>query len=329
MPSQTALSATIAYLRFPLRLDHRGALRDTTSCPHCLGVRIQKWGSFAGRQRFRCKDCRRTYSTFTNTPLRYLKRVERWRVFVWCMDGRLTVRRTGALAGIDKNTALRWRHRVLDHWRMEPHRRLRGSVAVDEFWMPLNEKGQRRLFRPVRRHGHAPGRRKLGVERVSLLAAIERDGDAPRDMWIGCSDARVLGASDYRGLLGRRLGHVHEVSSRRGPLCALALFARRMGVAYRTETVHRAESVAWIGAELAHWLGPFRGVATHRLDNYLEWFRRDQPPLGNRVGKWLSPTSPADRARGRLHRGGSASARREWRHERHHAQRRARAPGPE
>ena len=76
MSSQAPLASIIAYLRFPLRAEHRGGLCAGVQCPHCQRSRIQKWGGFAGRQRFRCRDCRRTFSTFTNTPLRWLKHPE-------------------------------------------------------------------------------------------------------------------------------------------------------------------------------------------------------------------------------------------------------------
>ena len=299
MFTQRPLVSTIAYLRFPLRPEHRGRLCDGTACPHCDRTRIQKWGRFSGRQRFRCRDCRRTFSLFTGTPLRYLKRVERWRAFLWCMEGRLTLRRTGVMVGIDKNTALRWRHRVLDHWRIEPHRRLRGSIAVGAFRLPLNEKGCRRLGRRPRRHGHAPGRTNPDPERIGLIAAIETDaGDAP-GWWIGCTDLRVPSRSAYEDLLGPRLGFVQEMVADGGSLSALARFAGGAGVAYRREQRGcRRESVARLGCELRRWLRPLRGVATHRLDNYLEWFRRDG--IGAVVAdgwRTLASTHPADRAR--------------------------------
>ena len=276
MSTQASLSSTIAYLRFPLRGEHCGGLCDGSRCPHCPGTRIQKWGRFGGRQRFRCRDCRRTFSTFTGTPLRYLKRPQSWGAFLWCMDGRLTVRRSGAIAGIDKNTALRWRHRVLDHWRLMPHRRLRGAIAVGEFWMPVNEKGSRRLTRRARRHGHAPGRAMAGLARIGLLAAIETDCGGT-DQWIGISDVRVLGQADYASLLGPRIGHAVEIVGDRGPLCPLASFVRGRNVAYRWERSQGNASVSRLRLELRRWLSPLRGVATHRLDNYLEWFRRGGP----------------------------------------------------
>jgi len=299
MPTDANLAATIGYLRFPLRVEHRAALCDGSHCPHCDGVRIQKWGRFLGRaapedpraapedpraapedprsarQRFRCLDCGRTFSTFTRTPLRYLKRPQRWRGFLWCTEGRLTLRRTAAVLGIDKDTALRWRHRLLDHWRREGHPRLRGRISVGEFTMPLNEKGSRRLRRAARRHSEPASRKGPEAELVPLVAAVQEDG---RDLSIQRITRLPPGRADYASVLVPLLGHVEEVASWRGPLCPLAAFAREMGATYRIEQrAPRETNLFRLRRELRRWLRPLYGVATRRLENYLEWFRRDRP----------------------------------------------------
>lgn len=295
MPDRTPpadLAATIAYLRFPLRTNDRGGLQGGSACPHCKGRRIQKWGRFAGRQRYRCRDCSRTFSTFTATPLRYLKRVHRWRAFLWCMDGRLTVRRAAAVLCVDPSTSLRWRHRLLDHWRMEPHRRLRGSVAIGELWIPQNQKGSRRLQRPPRRRGLAPGRSRTGAERVGLIAATE----AARDLvWIARTHVDALRRSDFDEILAPRLAHVTEIVGYRGPLCALAGFARSVGAEYRRASWGSPpDGVPALRLALRRWLKPLRGVATRRLENYLEWFGRSSR---GRVGVMCGDVPAANTSR--------------------------------
>ena len=302
--SQSPIASTIAYLRFPLRLEHRGRLRDGIDCPHCHQTRIHKWGQFAGRQRFRCLECRRTFSTFTGTPLHYLKRPERWRAFLWCMEGQLTVRRTGVVVGIDKNTALRWRHRTLDHWRREPRRRLRGSIGVGAVWLPQNEKGSRRLARGARRCGYAPGRNREGVAWITLLAAVETGDRGTADHWIGRADTHILRQGEFAALLDSRLGCVHEIVGGRGVLCPLARYAASLGAGYRPQGGGEAASVKGVRLQLKRWLRPFRGVASHRLDNYLEWFRR--AGAGWRTA--LSPTVHADRDVASRDRGASPPA---------------------
>jgi len=228
------------------------------------------------------------------------------------MEGRLTVRRAASVLDVHRNTALRWRHRLLDHWRLEPHRRLRGRIEVGELWLPLNEKGSRCLLRLPRRHGYEPGRTGEEVQRVRLVVAMQtvtlpapignRDPHTPaaRDAAAAAMHAnaplatdpgidRILelsiqrcgmshpGRFDYLALLGSRVVEVDEIVATRGPLLPLVGFARSLGVAHR-----RQRHDYWNGGmyriqrELRRWLRPLRGVATQRLDNYLEWFRRDR-----------------------------------------------------
>ena len=69
---------------------------------------------------------------------------------------------------------------------------------------------------------------------------------------------------------------VKEVMGFRGPRCALAGFARRIGAEYRPDP----RSMSFLPYELRPvrhrlkgWLRPFNGVATKYLPNYLQWFR--------------------------------------------------------
>lgn len=275
--SATSLSTTSRYLRFPLAVDHRTPLQDGSSCPHCRAVRVQKWGRFAGRQRYRCGDCGRTFSTFTGTALHYLKRSERWTHFLWCVDGRLTVRAAAVHLGVNKDTALRWRHRLLEQWRRESRPRLKGRIVIGDFCMPHSAKGARfpPPQRPPRRRGEPWTFASAQTGPVTVLVAWER----PRAMIIESVGARRLVSGDYDERLAPRLRDVEEIVGCRGPACGLAAFSHRVGARYRAEIrSFFPREVFLVRRQLRAWLRPFRGVATRRLDNYLEWFRRRGPP---------------------------------------------------
>jgi predicted RNA-binding Zn-ribbon protein involved in translation (DUF1610 family) len=47
-------------------------------CPHCGGDAIHRWGQAGGRPRYRCTNCRKTFSPLTGTPLAGLHHRDRW-----------------------------------------------------------------------------------------------------------------------------------------------------------------------------------------------------------------------------------------------------------
>ncbi|RWT35756.1 IS1595 family transposase, partial [Aeromonas caviae] len=49
-------------------------------CPHCQAdaTQLASWGWSRGLRRYRCKQCRRTSSLLTKTPLARLRKAEHW-----------------------------------------------------------------------------------------------------------------------------------------------------------------------------------------------------------------------------------------------------------
>lgn len=270
MATTTPLDYTVRYLRFPLLEAHRSPVQDGSSCPHCGGRRISKWGRASSRQRYRCRDCSRTFSTFTGTALYRVKRPDLWRRFLWCMDGRLTVRASAAVLGVDKDTVLRWRHRVLEQWRRQPKPRLKRRLVIGEFSVPHSAKGDRRLSRPARRRGEDWSFPSIQTGPVMVLVAWE-SGTA---LLLRSVPGRVT-SRDYDRIIAPRIWTLAEIVGAGGDSCAVAGFARRLGVTYTSERrSFEPAQVFLVRRELRAWLRPFHGVASRRLDNYLEWFRR-------------------------------------------------------
>lgn len=261
--------------RFPIELFRRLRFGPGLFCPRCGGVSVQHWGRFGWRRRYRCRDCERTFSDFTGTPLAYLKRVDRWRPFCRIFHQAHTVRHTARLLGIHPSTAFRWRRRLLAGLRRTEIPRLGGRVSVGETWFPFSRKGSRSLDRPPRK------RRFEGLSSETdpvwvVLAADTRGALAGATAGATRPELPIL-----RDVLGGCFEPNSVVLSRAGKYGGPARLAREEGLGWEQERgilperrsdgdPEPAPLLAW---RLKRWLRRFRGVATRYLDEYLVWFR--------------------------------------------------------
>ena len=269
-----ALDETVSTLRELRDARFHGGL----CCPHCRSVRVQRWGTFSGRQRYRCGKCRRSFSDLTLTPLAYSKRPELWRRFAGCMLESLSVRASARRLGIDKDTAWRWRHAILSCHDGLVGNRFHGVVETLERSLALNRKGQRQLAEPRRR---APGRRRHGSidsARVWILFGRDRGDGLGAVVVPGHRPGRLA----YEALLEPARA-IQTLVSPFGAFSPAGTFAISRGIDYvRLPGEGRAqqlashfhlENVLRFERDFRGWLRRFRGVGTIYLPNYLTWHR--------------------------------------------------------
>lgn len=280
-------------------------------CPRCKGQRPQRWGRFSGRQRYRCRDCGRTFSDLTATPLERTRYPLLWPRFCALLLKGVSVRDCGRQLGIDKDTAWRWRHRILTDLRIMDPPAMRDIVELHETTFAHSEKGSRRLRdayglpRPPRRRGAGRGLR----HRRAWVLLLQGRSTTCRAEYVG---ERRPNARRLLELLDE--GAVREVRGVLcpwGPLSAYGRFCRARGIPF----VHVSRTVSVIDfrrlrvpvretkdGEIAQDDGScvtappalgglaslrqardmerrlrlalrrFRGVATKYLPNYLRWF---------------------------------------------------------
>ncbi len=242
--------------------------RRSPPCVHCGASRVQRWGHFSSRQRYRCTACHRTFSDFTGTPLAHLKLLDRWPAFFECIQASLTVRSTGRLLGVDKDTAFRWRHRLLADLDASDTTTLHPSAVLIETWFAHSEKGSRSLDRPPRR------RRALHRNQITpVWVLVARDPSGRL-----ASGVVGLHRPTHDDLAALLLPHLHphaELVSTIGYYGAPARMADNTGHAHRRVQHHDPEfrPVRDCVLGLHRWIRRFRGVATRYLDNYLAWHR--------------------------------------------------------
>lgn len=270
---ETPLDAILAFFR-----DARFA--DGLRCPRCGNARVHRWGSFSGRQRYRCRGgCGRTFSDLTGTPVSYLKKLTLWPAHARCLADAACLRVVARRLGVHVSTAFRWRHRALDGLRAHDGESLRGSIEISFEWFVESRKGERGFERAARSHGiryhWLPG-----VPRRRVLVCVDRR----HHVVTALLDGEQAPPEELARHLRARLEGCPTVIAAERSWGPCRLFARGAGVPYANARPPRDRlgagvavhvRTAWAyGRRLKRWLVRFRGVATRYLPNYLIWHRR-------------------------------------------------------
>ncbi len=82
-------------------------------CPRCGAESPLRYGRVRGQQRWRCVACKRTFGALAGTPLVGLRHKSEWQEFGKALSRGLTVAEAAIRCGIHRNTAFRWRRRLL------------------------------------------------------------------------------------------------------------------------------------------------------------------------------------------------------------------------
>ena len=248
---------------------------DTPSCPHCQSQKLYRWGHDSGLQRYRCRDCSRTFNALTTTPLAHLQLREKWIKYQQAMLDGLSIRDAAKACGIAKNTSLKWRHRFLRSAAAQQPAQMTGIVEADETFFLESKKGQRNLNRKARKRGGVASKRGLSAEQIPVLIVRDRHGETADFILPKVNTEqveRVLkpllnqdtllctdGAPVYRAVA--KQAHVaHRPIN-------LATGKRVIGGIYHIQNVNAYHS------RLKKWIAKFNGVATKYLANYLGWHR--------------------------------------------------------
>ena len=103
-------------------------------CPHCSSKKIVKNGHKDGIQRFKCKECGKTFTYTNNTILFSSKKdINTWIKFCECLMNKFSIRKCAEICNINTHTAFNWRHKVLDALQnMQSEVHLKGVIEADE-----------------------------------------------------------------------------------------------------------------------------------------------------------------------------------------------------
>ena len=251
-------------------------MAERRACPHCQSTKVVKFGSAHGSQRFRCGDCRKTFTALTGTPFHRLRNKEKLLENAACMVDGLSIRKTAERMKISVEKAFRWRHKFLDFLREQKPAALSGVVEADETFFPVSYKGQKKGM--PRTSKKRPGTTKdgAGTEKTAVVVAVQRGTQVEFDQVLsGATSAALTDA--LRPLLG-----TEAIPSTDGNAAYWSV-AKDLGVESGSfvsafhgkggDGIWHVQSVNRYDSSLKTWMVRFRGVATKYLANYLGWRR--------------------------------------------------------
>ena len=254
---------------------------EKPECPHCHSSLINRHGKVNKIQRYRCKNCGKTFVATTGTPLARLRYKELWLDYIRCMLDSKVLRVCAEECGISLKTSFRWRHRFLALPSTLKANRLEGIIEADETLFPYSEKGSKKLSRPPHKRGMKAQKRGRSKEDwVPVLTVRDRAKNTYEAILPDVTTETL-----HQELVGKLEKDSVLCSDGYKPYIALSekndLIHKRLDVAGGIKVIDKVFHIQNVNAyhsRLKLWIKRFHGVATKYLDHYLGWFRYMDTP---------------------------------------------------
>lgn len=158
---------------------------DLETCPYCGGTHFVRYGKKRGKQRFFCKDCKKTFVTTTHTLMSMSHQpVSIWKEVISDTINGNAIDYTAKRLGLRHQCVFDMRHKILlalqDMIDSDPVV-LEQVAELDETFVLECYKGKElppELDRPARKHGAKAKKRGISNEYVCINTGVQRGGGA-------------------------------------------------------------------------------------------------------------------------------------------------------
>jgi transposase-like protein len=125
-------------------------------CPCCGGKRYFRYGKMRGSQRFKCKDCDRTFTDYTGTWLDGIHKKSLAGPYMSLMIEHYSLDRIRKKLNINKKTAFDWKHKILSSYEQDTGDEFEGVVESDETFFRSFGKGESPVEKTCPKTWHRP-----------------------------------------------------------------------------------------------------------------------------------------------------------------------------
>ncbi len=113
-------------------------LNQKLLCPHCGTDAIYGHGTYKGRKRYKCRDCKKTFNEHTGTAISGIKKVDKFEEYMALLVESVTIRKASSTIGVNMKTIFDWRHKLLSSLAPVNSQSFSGIVEGDDKQMKLN-----------------------------------------------------------------------------------------------------------------------------------------------------------------------------------------------
>lgn len=255
------------------KLDHKQG-----KCPHCGSFKYNKFGVDKGSKRYRCKECKRTFTEFTGTWLSKIHKKELTGSYLKLMDEEKSLDKIKVELGINKKTAFDWRHKILSGIENSGKGSFQGITESDETFFRISEKGTKQTSRNPRKRGESTKKKGKRNEHVAVIVTADRLSEI--DMTV----ARIgrIKKIDIQNAIGERIsGQTILCSDSHISYKGFAIDKKIEHHAIRADLkqfvkkkIYHVQHVNSIDSRMKKWIEyRFIGVSTKYLQKYMNWFR--------------------------------------------------------
>ena len=256
---------------------------DIAACPRCGCPDLVKKGhGRKGEQRWLCRGCGRTFGPATRGLLANSRLdAATWREFARCMVDCVPLRECAVRCGTSLVTAWFMRHRMCEVMasRLAAFRVEKGtSCQVDGTFLSENLSGNwgksSTFEMPRERHNNGKGVKKRGVSnlKICVICGANDLGDVFCEM----SNRGEASGRDIERVLAGKVAEGSIVSTDKHQSYPKVLEGLGVAAHNRYGAKDRSDGdinmVNALHSRLKEFLEPFHGVATRRLQHYLDWF---------------------------------------------------------
>ena len=242
--------------------------RKFECCPHCQSKLFTRNGKYNGIQRYRCKECKKTFSNTTNSLWYYSKKDSNiWIKYIELFLQRKTLRECSSELKLNLATSFYWRHKILNILKsahiygINPEK-LAGNISANTMYFQEGTYNSVINFKPDYFHQEKYIITVAVIDTKSSMSIVPLsrhsfDRIKFRDKIISKLEQKSLIITDGRDRFLRDVSRRHNnIRSKR----------------WKSKARFIDEKINNIWWKVSTWFSKFLGTATKYLESYLSYY---------------------------------------------------------